>query len=431
MSDEQSESPPRGFAGVDVAPDENYYEGGSSADHEWGVQYQGPFEALDDGASRAVRLHARALAGAGMPVLLQSFTNTFRGPDGAVIGAEATDPVVKAETHALRHASIKELRVRVKHIVVHSAEQLRASIIPNSIAIEQNLERAMELREMLYRTTVVYSVWERTTIDDAVAAILRRVGECWVPCEQNKRLLEHHGIERVTVVPHPWEKTSPLARLIERAPHRVPLFYAIGLWQPRKGFHELLGAFLGAFQPGAAHLTIKHRATRFPGYPEPRESVTHWLAQPEVQKNGWTAENVGRGLWLPGAHWSNDEVTRLHFDSNIYVSSSRGEAFNFGAFDAKVSGNRMVHIPFGGTADFASPGDIAVAYELEPVPSEYQWEPEAKWASVSVGALSEALRRAAPPEAFVRDWGAERFEMQAVGKLMRERVERLVSADRR
>ncbi len=415
----------RGAEGPDVAP-------GSAAQHEWGIQYQGPYEALDDGAARAVRLHARALASTGIPVLLQSFSNTFRGPDGVVVGAEAMDEGVKRETHALRHASVRELRVRVKHLVVHSPEQLRKLIIPTSVAIERDPDRAMAMREQLYRSTIVYSVWERTTIDPNIAAILRRVGECWVPCHQNLRVLKDAGVERVTVVPHPWERSSKIARLIERPEPRQGAerrFYSIGLWQPRKGFHELLGAFLRAFRPGqAVMLTIKHRATKFPGYPGPKESVALWLEDELVKKNGWRGDRLEPHLYLPGGYWSEAEILRLHFQSNIYVSASLGEAWNLGAFDAKVAGNRMVHVPFGGTEDFAAPGDVAVPYGLGLVPAEYQWEPGARWAEYRVEDLAESLKAATVPAKFERGASLDSSEFAIVGALMRGRAEAVMRA---
>lgn len=413
----------KGFGDTAIPPEANHAEPGGPAEHEWGVQYQGPYEALDDGAARAVRLHARALAARGVPVLLQSFSNTFRGPDGVVVGAEAMSPSVKKETHELRHASVRELRLRVKHLIVHSPEQLRASIIPNSVAIDRDTERAMAIREHLYRTTIVYSVWERTTISDNIAAILRRVGENWVPCGLNAELLRAHGVERVTVVPHPWEASSDLAKLSVRQASGRRKFYAIGLWQPRKGFHELLGAFLRAFKPSDdVHLTIKHRATQFPGYPDPESSVRLWLEDGRVRRNGWAGDRLENHLWLPGGHFSESQMLRLHYDSNIYVSSSRGEAYNLGAFDAKVAGNRMVHVAWGGTTEFAGEHDGIVPYELSPVPDTYQWEPGARWADFDVDELAIALANQSPPQTHARGPQMDRLEFQEIGKLMAARV---------
>ena len=125
------------------------------------------------------------------------------------------------------------------------------------------------------------------------------------------------------------------------------------------------------------------------------------------------------------------EVLKLHYDSNIYVSSSRGEAWNLGAYDAKVAGNRMVCVGFGGPIDFSGSSDaIIYGLSLELAPEEYQWEPGAKWSSLPIDRLSEALRSVQAPERFERPAGLEAFEMGPVGALMRERVEHVLARAR-
>ncbi len=83
----------------------------------------------------------------------------------------------------------------------------------------------------------------------------------------------------------------------------------------------------------------------------------------------------------------------------------------------------MVHVPFGGTADYAGPGDIAVPFHTrEPVPKSYRWDEGATWAGFEIRDLAAAMAHAAAPGAFERPPGFERFEFGAVGQLMRERV---------
>jgi len=286
-----------------VIPAEPVVGAGKPAEHEWGVQYQGSFEGEADGTARAVRLHARALAATGLPVMLQSLSYRFRGPDGSFLASEAMSERIKEEIFALRHASIGKFRLAIKHAVIFGPDYLRAWILPRSVMQERDPELAMRVAAELYRSTVIYSVWERTTIDPAIVAILKRVAECWVPSEHNRALLRAHGITRVTVVPHPYEDTNPILRLTERAPIPERRFYAIGIWQPRKAYHELLGAFLRAFRPGeAVHLTIKYREFKWPGYPDAYESVVHWLADAVVRDNGWRETNLRPHLALRGEH---------------------------------------------------------------------------------------------------------------------------------
>jgi hypothetical protein len=403
--------------GVDCAP-------ARQAKHRWGVQYQGSFEAEHDGTARAVRMHALALESSGLPVLLESFTGRFVAPDGSLVGSDAISDAVRAETKSVREAEVANLALRVKHIVPSTAEHLRSCLIPQFVLREPDVGLMLKMVAYALSTTIVYSVWERTSIEQRMAELLSRVAECWVPCEQNKKLLQDHGIERVTVVPHPYRPTDDMAKLTRRKPITQRRFYSIGTWQPRKGFHELIGAFLLAFRPGDdVRLSIKYRNMNWPDYPKPEQSIQHWFADPAVKARGWTYENAAAQLTLFGKHWSPSEILKFHYENNIYVSASRGEAFCLPAFDAKIAGNRMVHVPFGGTADFAAPDDVDVPFSAdELVPKSYGWEPGAKWARFSVEHLANALRRAAAPAVFARPAGFERFELERVGRLMRERV---------
>jgi hypothetical protein len=417
-----------GFGREGVSETDQTVKEGKAAEHQWGIQYQGSFESATDGTARAVRLHAEALSRAGIPVLLQSFTNSFVGPDGVRIGAEAMDDDLKKQLHHLRYCSVGELRLRVKHMVISSAEELRAYIIPNSVSFDQDTDRLMRLRDGLYRSTIVYSVWERDRIDDSIASILRRVGECWVPCQANAALLRRHGIERVVVVPHPWETTSDMAKLVRRRPVGDKRFYAIGSWQPRKHFHETIGAFLIAFKPtDRATLTIKTSRHIVPGYPSPSASVMHWLEDARVKENGWTAQGFREKVTLALGTLSADQLLKLHYLSNIYVCASRGEAFCLPAFDAKVAGNRMLLVGFNGALDFSAPDDPLIPYEMKPVPKEYGWEADAMWAEASVEDIAEAMRNVEAPAEHVRPKALEACTMESVGELMRSRVEAVLA----
>ena len=428
MSDEaeQELTDPAPVGGFGLRDGKFHVTPGTAAEHEWGIQYQGPFESATDGTARAVRQHARALNSAGVPVLLQSYSNAFIDENGVLVGSEAMDEKTKAEVHDLRYQSIGELRLRIKHLVVKDATQLRGIIIPPSVGMDQDVERAVAVRDRLYKTTIVYSVWERTTIAPAVASILARVGENWVPCEENAEMLRKHGVERVVVVPHPWDPSSDMAKLVRRKPKSVTgkRFYAIGAWQPRKHYHETIGAFLLAFRPSdAASLTIKTSRHELPDYPSPRASRAIWLRDPRVQANGWTFENVDQKLIIVTRTVPADQLVRLHFTSNIYVCCSRGEAYALPAFDAKIAGNRMIYVSYGGMRDFADPlSDVVVPHEMKPVPSVYGWEEGALWAEAKVEDIAEAMKRVEAPPSYERSFALAGSTMDAVGKLMKERA---------
>jgi glycosyltransferase involved in cell wall biosynthesis len=401
----------------------------------FGVEYKGPYETIADGTNRAVRLHARALASAGLPVRLTSFSHTMVSSTGVRVHVQqdAQYERVLAEVGPLVHASIESMPIRVRHAVVRDAAQVQALAIPKSATQDPNL---IELVDRLFRGTILYSVWERTEIDKPLARMMNRMGECWVPCRQNAEMLRSCGVERVVVVPHPVDPASPLLGLdsdlvrpwgtepgfdgLKLAGRR---FYSIGAWQPRKAYHELLGAFLRLFRPGDdVTLVLKTGDYRIPGYPTLDESVRHWLEDAVVRGNGWRAETLMQSVAIVLKYLSDEQVVDLHRRNNIYVSSSRGEAWNLGAFDAKCAGNRLVHVPFGGTADFADPDvDVEVPFRLGPVHSFYKWQGE--WADFNHFDLSGALALFEyQPRVFRQRDFLERFGMPAVGALMRERV---------
>jgi glycosyltransferase involved in cell wall biosynthesis len=414
-----------------ITKDTHFCAPGRASRYRYGVEYRGNHETVHDGTNVAVRRHARALAEAGMPVLLTS-------PTGHVIVDGISRPTwevglpaaVEHEVGGLRRSEMSERTVRIVHAVVKSAEALQALVLPRSVS-----EADPELADYVLHRTVLYTVWERDRISDDVARVMQSVGECWVPCQQNAEMLRSCGVSNVFVVPHPFDPSDPLEKMRRRIPSYRPQggdtrrFYTIGAWQPRKAQHELLGAWLEAFGPEEdATLTIKTHG-RWPGYPDPETSIQHWMQHPAVRARGWHPDLVRHKVRIVDDHLTNDGIRRLHFDNNIYLACSHGEAWCLPAFDAKQAGNRLVHVGYGGTADFASEDDISVPYELEPVHESYAWEDGAQWASVDHHQLVAALRRAQPPDDYASSALDDRFRIDQVGELMRRRILSLLVDD--
>jgi len=418
---------------------ENYFPESVSATHPYGVLYQGEFETPTDGTARAVRLHARALATTGIPVLLRSFSNVVVSEHGVIepVYTAGMPAEVTAEVGHLLDTDIAECRPAIKHVVIRSSEHLRQLLMPRGAIPLQagDIEQQIAMRDSVYGNTIVYSVWERDTIDAGIAASLARVKQCWVPCEQNRQLLVDAGVpaERVHVVPHPYE-VGDIERLCNRRPAKMhkgwKRFYSIGRWEPRKGFEALLVAFLQAFRPGdKASLLIKYSGNgQWVDYVTPEEALR--IAVSLGAANGWNSGNVGAHVQVIGGRVSASQITKLHFDNNIYVSASHGEAWGLPAFDSKRAGNAMVYIPWGGVADFAQDYDISVPFEMAAAPKSYGWEHGAKWASCTVDVLAEGLQRATLPDSFTApSTYQDRFSIEAVGRQMRLLVDSALSRE--
>jgi len=417
---------------------QNYFPPSTRAAHPRGVLYQGEFETQSDGTARAVRLHARALAATGIPLLLRSFSNVVV-TDGVaepvfVAGMPASTQV---EVGHLLNTDIATFRPIIKHVVIRSAEHLRQLLVPKGAVPKDpnDTQQQLELRDKLYGNAIVYSVWERDRIDPAIAKHLARVKQCWVPCQQNALMLIKSGVpaERVHVVPHPYDEDGSFAVHRRRVPGifrittaaRAPeardrgqkRFYSIGRWEPRKNFVQLIQAFMRAF-PGAAlenaMLTIKYSGNgQWPGY------MTVTQAQQLVRDCGFS-----QCIKLIGGTVDSSRISQLHFENNIYVSASHGEAFCLPAFDAKLAGNRLVYVPWGGVCDFAADDDLPVPHSMEPAHTSYRWEHGAQWAACGLEDLTEALRRVTVPEKYeLPARFEERFGLAAVGRKMRDLVD--------
>jgi glycosyltransferase involved in cell wall biosynthesis len=391
------------FAGLPepVGPDEDVCvcAPGTAAEFPFGVEYRGPHETIADGTNRAVRLNARALAETGMPVLLTSFAYSTVDENGVLqnVFDAGLPQEIEAEVGPLRRTNIGAIATRILHMVVHNADHLARVLTPPSFSVLD-----IDVVEAILSNTIVFSVWERDRIDQSIVSNLNRCGQLWVPCEQNREMLVASGVRewKVKVVPHPFDADSDMAKLVRRKPTFKPAggaerrYYSIGHWQPRKGFHELVGAFLCAFTPSDdTSLTIKYGGGEWKDYPSPQQSSAQWLVDSRVRRNGWTRELFDKKVKLIGGRISDNQILKLHFDNNIYVSASHGEAWNLGAFDAKVAGNTLVHVPWGGTSDFDDVGrDAIVPYHMAQVHSSYRWEAGAQWAEYDFEDLVSAVK---------------------------------------
>jgi len=283
---------------------------------------------------------------------------------------------------------------------------------------------------------VLSTVWERQTgvLPDDVAA-LNAAGEVWVATPAAIELLASAGVERdkIQCVPCPYLPDDPLLELHGREIRPGPVrFYHIGKWEPRKEQRMMMGAFLMAFRPGEAMLMIKtsERAPPFEGYPSsPMAALTSWMSDEAVLANGWTPDNVGRGIYIIAKRLSGEQMVELHRMGSVYVTLSRGEGFDMPAFDSKLSGNLMVYTPSGGPQSFAGELDEVVpqtgSVDCHPF---YEWPKDSTYLDYELSDAVDALRAAASTiRSGVRRRGVdlEPFSALSVGRAMRARLELL------
>lgn len=386
-----------------------------------GIIYQANWQKLADGIARHARAQVRALSASGLPVALRTIAT------GRMAVDEEIDPEVLEEIGYLRSTSLSKTAIAIRQTIIHNANQLHNLICPPGGRLA-----GFAAERAVYDATIVYTSWERSTVDKSIVEILERCGQVWVPCNTNADVFVSAGVpeEKVRVVPQPYDPCRHLPSQIPepRGSRDTPpgkRFYAIGKWEPRKNYDMLIGAFLKShFPTEKASLLIKtHGWGGWENYPEPMQSVIDWLKDPAVQALGWTPELFQKRVRILTKQLSDERMNKLHEQNNIYVSPSHGEAWELGAFDALCAGNTLVHVGYGGSEDYAPSGSVRVAYRMMPVHEGYGWEEDAQWASCGEGDLQEALRLAEPPERRIHPphlYG--NYGTYAVGQIMRRNV---------
>jgi hypothetical protein len=398
---------------------EEYAAPGQRAVLPLGVVYQGGWTNPADGMARHVRESALALA-TQFPVRLDNVgLQMFLDED--------LDRDVLRQVGYLRSTSFSDTACAVRHIVFDSAGYLRAVVCPSGVKLVGD-----EAKEKVYGSTVVHTSLERDRVGGEIARELQKVRMTWVPCAANAQALRASGVDgsQIGVIPYPYDPSTHPATQIPapRGREDVPSgkrFYAIGKWEPRKGHHALLGAFLLAYTPqDRACLTIKtHGWGKWKEYPSPVESQEHWADDPAVRGRGWTRHSIARLVRIIAERLTDQEIVELHRKNNIYVSSGHGEAWDIPAFDARCAGNSLVFVGYGGPEDYTVADDerfVQVPHRMGPVDAAYKWEPSAQWANYEVEDLASAMAMAQPPQRRVHPHQfPHRFGRYPVGMLMR------------
>lgn len=426
---------PDGSARVPTAAEfeQAVFAPGQAATYPYAVIYQGEFETPWDGTAAAVRLHARALSLSGIPVRLTSFSHSVVNEHGY------PDPVyqvglprdVELEVGELTRTTATAHAPIIRHAVLRNAEHAEQVLVPRgAVPLGDDPNEVTMMRRAVAHSTILYTVWERDRVAPEMARVLNRAGELWVPCEQNAQMLSASGVDahRIFVMPHPFDPEDDICKAVEfkkGQPHSSwRLFYSIGRWEPRKGYAELIAAFLQAFKPtDRVVLTIKTTGGSWQDYPSPEEAVRQALSR----SPHWSAEQAEARVIVLTGRGPRSGIIELHCRNNIYVSSSHGEAWCLPAFEALLAGNALVAVPYGGVVDFmpieGHPKlSVVMPSGMQEVPASYHWPSGSQWCGYSVDALSEALRKAQVPASWETPTKMRDYELKHVGRQMARRV---------
>ena len=288
---------------------------------------------------------------------------------------------------------------------------------------------------------VYYTMVERRSIQPELATMISQLEGVWLPSRASVESFNRSGVpqSKTGYMPYPFFNDDPYLAVFgtNRAPG-VPRMHWTGCWEPRKAPDNLVRAFLRAFKPGEAKLTLKigpfpRLAPGFPLGPE-IVAVDEIQQNPEVVKLGWNTSNYADYIRVVRGRLSEGDMVKLHADHDIYVSPSRGEGIDLPAFKAKLAGRRVVATHSGGPEDFLGTRDVRVPESgTVPVHAAYGLEAGAEYGDYKIDDLVVALQKAAegPLQQKDRDWPIENFKARNVGVKLRRLVEKVIDDTRR
>lgn len=199
--------------------------------------------------------------------------------------------------------------------------------------------------------------------------------------------------------PNFWWVKDPPAQ-----PKSPYVFYDIGVWSERKNPIGLLKAYLAAFRGSRDDVLLRIVC------PNVLEDDVQHLAKCSGLTDLPKVEFITQRL-------SETELRDIHYQSHCYVTTTRGEAWGLGAFEAALCGNPVIAPEFGGQRDFLLRYSRAywVPYTLTPAIT-----PEVKaGAPVSIGGITFTPMKRAVPIGIAGDQNWAEPDLHATQTLMR------------
>lgn len=266
------------------------------------------------------------------------------------------------------------------------------------------------------RRLVASTAWESDRLAPEKVELLNRYDAVFVPSGFAADVLLASGVTvPLAVIPHAAPLKGPGG---SAEPSRGPYtFYTIATWTTRKAIADLVDAFTRAFDASDDVSLVVHTTPvdQIAAARVVRENVPFSLE--EITTRSALARALAGRRSLPDIVLSTrrlppEGIRDLHERGDCFVSLSRGEAWNLGAFDAAAHGNPVVVTGWGGHLDYLPVGyPYLVPYELiattEDCPDAWwsPWEGE-HWAKADVQAASRLLRQVYEERQSARDLGA-------------------------
>jgi glycosyltransferase involved in cell wall biosynthesis len=292
------------------------------------------------------------------------------------------------------------------------------------------------------RRLVAFTAWETDRLAPGDVEILNHFDSVIVPSRFVAEVLLASGVtvplSAVAHVAPPWSGREKAAK------SGAFTFYTIATWTTRKALSELIDAFSQAFDASDDVELVIHTT------PVDQVALARVLREGVLfYKEAITTRSAvaraiaGRSevptILLSTKHLSREEIAGLHERGDCFVSLSRGEAWNLGAFEAAASGNPVVVTGWGGHLEYL-PEDYPylVGYDLvattddepdawwSPRPGEHWAKADLKEAAKQLREVYEERQRARELGAFLQEEIGRRYSHPIVTEALVEALERTV-----
>lgn len=274
---------------------------------------------------------------------------------------------------------------------------------------------------------VANTVWETQPLPRSVGRdIQQSFNRIFVPSRFNRDAFVVGGVqpEKISVVPHCYDPDFWIRAVPRRSPAQPYTFYAILVWAERKNPIGLLKAYLTEF---TAQDDVLLRIVT-PGYS--REDV-EVLKQATLLPNLPPVEFIG----MVPKRLSDEEIWNVHATGDCYVSTTRGEAWGLGMFEAALFGNPVIAPQQGGQTDFLDlyPYTLYYSASMTPAISPDQLVPgiiaaDQWWAEPDLATCRKLMRRAyksrLKKEPFLAAQLRAEYTYEAIGSYIKDILEK-------
>lgn len=245
-----------------------------------------------------------------------------------------------------------------------------------------------------------YFYWEATQLPHSWKKAINKVNELWLPCELVKKACLDAGFKgKIKIVPTPLKPFNLNKEIAIPSPFSNDLilskdiykFYSIFQWHERKGYKELLKAYLSEFTPNDnVVLILKVNPLKYKGNTEAK------IIKDILKVKSYLGNKKFPPIYLSKKIISEDDLKAIHIAADCYVSPHHGEGWGMPIHDAMWAGNQVITTQFGGVTEHLSNQSAhLINYELKPV-TGMDWSsfynPSQRWAYPKVKHLAYLMR---------------------------------------